>query len=106
MKDCLAEINADRVYYGCYDYIPRDPHGPSAQTMHARSLVALAAAGEYPQDRYHGRGIVIAAGGDRYLASLWVTVHAIRHVGCNLPIEVWYLGAKREMPPRRQRPTS
>ena len=89
--------------YGCYDYIPRDPHGPSAQTMHARSLVALAAAGEYPQDRYHGRGIVIAAGGDRYLASLWVTVHAIRHVGCNLPIEVWYLGAKREMPPRRQR---
>lgn len=42
----------------------------------------------YPQDR----GIVIAGGGLRYFPSVWVNVNLIRHFGCKLPIQLWYLG--------------
>lgn len=42
------------------------------------------------------RGIVICAGGWRFFASLYVTVRMIRHVGCELPIQVWYLGDRGE----------
>lgn len=38
------------------------------------------------------RGIVIAGGGLKYFPSVWVNVHLIRHFGCTLPIQVWYLG--------------
>jgi hypothetical protein len=41
---------------------------------------------------YAGCGIVICAGGPRYLTCAWVAIKALRHVGCQLPIEVWYLG--------------
>ena len=33
-----------------------------------------------------------------YFASLFVTIRALRHVGCVLPIQVWYLGRNDEMP--------
>lgn len=46
------------------------------------------------------RGIVICAGGWRFFASLYVTVRMIRHVGCNLPIQVWYLGNRGEFDER------
>ncbi len=45
----------------------------------------------YPHGRYSGRGIVICGGG-KYWPSVYVTVRMIRHVGCTLPIQVWYLG--------------
>ncbi len=51
----------------------------------------------YPE-HLEGRGIVIAAGGPKYLPSGWVTVKKLRHLGCTLPIQVWYLG-DREMDP-------
>jgi hypothetical protein len=35
------------------------------------------------------RGIVIVGGGE-YLPSVYVTVRVLRHVGCQLPIEVWH----------------
>ena len=38
------------------------------------------------------RGIVIAGGGAKYFPGVWVAVNAIRHFGCTLPIELWYLG--------------
>ena len=41
---------------------------------------------------YHGRGIVICAGGVRYNACAWVTINMLRWLGCKLPIEVWYRG--------------
>src|SRR5262249_23264107 len=41
-------------------------------------------------------------GGDKYFASLYVTVRALRHVGCKLPIQVWYLGRYKEMPLDKQ----
>lgn len=40
---------------------------------------------------------MIVYGGGRYLASTYVTLRALRHVGCTLPIEVWHIGAA-EMP--------
>jgi hypothetical protein len=38
------------------------------------------------------RGIVIAGGGLKYFPSVWVNVNLIRHFGCTLPIQLWYLG--------------
>ncbi len=38
------------------------------------------------------RGIVIAGGGLKYFPSLWVNIRLLRHFGCKLPIQVWYLG--------------
>ena len=52
----------------------------------------------YPAGRFRGRGVVIVGGGARYFPSLYVTVRALRHVGCRLPVQVWFLGRNREMP--------
>lgn len=56
---------------------------------HARTLI--------PPQSIEGRGIVICAGGERYLTNAWVCINMLRHVGCKLPIQIWYLGAE-EMP--------
>ena len=53
----------------------------------------------YPEERFQGRGLVIAGGGMAYFPSLYVTVRAVRHAGWTLPIQVWYLGRENEMPP-------
>jgi len=47
----------------------------------------------YPENRFAGRGIVIAAGGERYFTCAWVCIHMLRRLGCELPIEVWHLGS-------------
>jgi hypothetical protein len=62
----------------------------------------LAALPAYPQERYRDRGVVIAGGGDRFFPSLYVTVRALRHVGCRLPIQIWYMGRNHEMPSKRK----
>jgi len=41
---------------------------------------------------FGGPGIVVCAGGVEYLTCAWVLVRMLRHLGCSLPIEVWYLG--------------
>jgi hypothetical protein len=74
-------------------------------THRAHRLAAdrfLAGARDYPDGRFRGRGIVIAGGGPAYFPSLYVTVRAIRYVGCSLPIQVWYLGRDNELPPDRR----
>jgi hypothetical protein len=48
---------------------------------------------EYPVDKYTGKGIVVVGGG-KYWPSAYVTVKMIRHVGCQLPIQFWYIGEK------------
>jgi len=53
-----------------------------------------------PPDFPVGRGVVICAGGWRYFPSLYVTVRMLRHVGCALPVQVWYLGDRGEFDPR------
>jgi hypothetical protein len=87
----------------CVDYLPRDPFGPTAGVMKRKADAFLAALPAYPRARYRGRGVVIAGGGERYFASLYITIRALRHVGCRLPIQVWYLGRKDEMPDARKR---
>ena len=48
------------------------------------------------------RGIVIAGGGLKYFPSVWVNVSLLRHFGCTLPIQLWYLG-DTEMDPYMKR---
>ncbi|MBN8602599.1 MAG: hypothetical protein J0M26_16305 [Planctomycetes bacterium] len=48
------------------------------------------------------RGIVIAGGGLKYFPSVWVNVNLLRHFGCTLPIQLWYLGDS-EMDPYMKR---
>jgi len=46
---------------------------------------------QYP-GTYHGRGIVICAGGLGYFTCCWIAIQAVRQLGCTLPIELWYVG--------------
>ncbi|MBS0262993.1 MAG: hypothetical protein JSS02_13695, partial [Planctomycetes bacterium] len=87
----------------CADYLPRDPLGDDSATMFARAEQFLSSLPADPDREFQGRGIIIAGGGERFFPMLYVTIRAIRHVGCTLPIEVWFLGHKREMPISRQR---
>ena len=48
----------------------------------------------YP-DHFEGRGIVITGGG-KYFVSAYITIRVIRHVGCKLPIELWYLDGEMD----------
>jgi ADP-heptose:LPS heptosyltransferase len=43
-------------------------------------------------ENYHGRGIVLAASGMRYVACAWVCLRMLRHLGCRLPVELWHRG--------------
>ncbi|MFD2742460.1 MULTISPECIES: alpha-mannosyltransferase [Sphingobacterium] len=47
---------------------------------------------DYPSDKYHGEGIVYTAGGVNYVTCAYVSISALRHKGCKLPIEIWYVG--------------
>jgi hypothetical protein len=49
--------------------------------------------GPYPTGRFRGRGIVICGGGEKYLPCAWVCIRMLRHLGCELPIELWQLRA-------------
>lgn len=49
-----------------------------------------------------GDGIVIAGGG-KYFPSAYANIRLIRHHGCQLPIELWYLGRHDEMPEKWRR---
>jgi hypothetical protein len=51
-----------------------------------------------PTSYGEGRGIVMAGGGAKYYPSLWVNVTYLRALGCELPIEIWYLN-EAEMDP-------
>lgn len=43
------------------------------------------------EKEYSGRGIVICGGGKLW-PCVWVAIRAIRHHGCDLPIEIWHMG--------------
>ncbi len=51
----------------------------------------LASSPEYPSGRFEGRGIVTCAGG-KYFPPAWVMMNMLRRSGCELPIQMWYLG--------------
>ena len=44
-----------------------------------------------------GRGIVMCAGGRRYLAEAYASLRTVRNRGCTLPVEIFYVG-REEMP--------
>jgi hypothetical protein len=97
-----SQPTEDRSCASCADYLARDPFGPSSSQMLGQAEGFLAAVPAYPTGRFQGRGVVIAGGGDRFFPALYITVRALRHVGCRLPIQVWYLGRDGEMPPPRK----
>jgi hypothetical protein len=68
-----------------------DPALPLA----ARELRAMAAEPPpYPRGRFRGRGMIVCAGGPRLFTCAWVMLSLLRKtLGCELPIEVWHLGA-------------
>ena len=63
----------------------------SLENAAARAADFLETVPPYP-GTFSGRGVVICAGGVRYLTCAWVLIKMLRHLGCELPIEVWYLG--------------
>jgi hypothetical protein len=88
------------------DHIQRDPphrwpagwaHWPNTIEAHRRLAeqfiaqidghLTIPSVGEVPE-----RGIVMAGGGPKYFPSVWVNVHLIRYLGCDLPIQLWHLG--------------
>lgn len=48
----------------------------------------------FPEDRFHGRGIVLCGGGSVYFPCIWVCVRMLRRFGCMLPIELWHRGPR------------
>ncbi|MCP4262047.1 MAG: FkbM family methyltransferase [Planctomycetes bacterium] len=46
----------------------------------------------FPENTFQGQGIVICAGGETCFTCAWVCINMLRHLGCTLPIELWYLG--------------
>lgn len=96
------QLSDDQSCATCLDYLPRDPLGPNSAQMLSQAEKFLAALPAYPHERYKGRGVVIAGGGERFFPSLYVAIRALRHVGCRLPIQVWYLGRNHEMPAKLQ----
>ena len=62
-----------------------------------RSERFLGAIGGYP-DTFDGRGIVMCGGGTTYFTNAWIAISLLRHVGCTLPVQLWFLGA-RELDP-------
>ncbi len=47
----------------------------------------------YP-NTYSNRGIVMCAGGWKYLPGAWITINMLRRFGCKLPIQIWHFGEK------------
>lgn len=75
------------------DWINRPEVWPAFRGMIAREVDRLRTV----PDESTGAGVVICGGG-KYFASTYCNIRLIRHHGCTLPIEVWYLGSKNEMP--------
>lgn len=48
---------------------------------------------EYPP-LHRGKGIVICGGGVKYFTNAWVCVNMLRRLGCELPIQLWFLGTR------------
>lgn len=62
---------------------------------------AAAAADDFPEGRFDGRGIVICAGGPRLFTCAWICIGMLRRLGCTLPVEVWFLGPQEMSTPMR-----
>jgi hypothetical protein len=79
---------------------PRDRHKLSVFTARAESERFIRHMQETPAPD-GGRGIVISAGGPKYLPCAWVCINRLKKAGCKLPIQLWHLGPE-EMDPAFQ----
>jgi ADP-heptose:LPS heptosyltransferase len=72
----------------------KNPYDRQSLNLHSAGLACDAFVQRLPAStvRYWGRGIVICGGGVRYFPGAWVCINLLRHLGCRLPIEMWYLG--------------
>src|SRR5690242_5626876 len=61
----------------------------TARTAYGAAMRFLQSVGPSASRRFHGRGVVICAGGPVYIPCAWVCINMLRRVGCTLPIEVW-----------------
>jgi ADP-heptose:LPS heptosyltransferase len=101
---CMDAISADHVIECIERCIHGDARGtrrridpvqadPPLTPATARDRADRFVASRGPAMPEHaGRGIVICAGGSRYLPPAWVTIRVLRMLGCRLPIQLWYLG--------------
>jgi hypothetical protein len=66
---------------------------PGGSALQDGLVGALGRKPALPDLDYHGRGIVICAGGVRMFTNAWVLVWLLRKtLQCSLPIEIWHLG--------------
>jgi hypothetical protein len=72
---------------------------PILSAANARGLADefLRRAPAFPEQQYRGRGVVVCGGGETYFPSAWVCIRLLRHLGCDLPVELWHLDGS-EMP--------
>ena len=68
-----------------------DQHSINRYNAPSRIAAAIESLPNYPGG-FHGRGIVICAGGTKYFTCAWVCINMIRRLGCTLPIELWFQG--------------
>ena len=68
-----------------------DQHSINRYNAPNRIAAAIETLPQYPGG-FRGRGIVICAGGIKYFTCAWVCINMIRHLGCTLPIELWFQG--------------
>jgi alpha 1,2-mannosyltransferase len=55
----------------------------------------IAAGTDHPlPNTLEGRGIVMCAGGEKYLPSAWISVNQLRNLGCILQIEMWHFSGE------------
>src|SRR5438046_8850160 len=66
---------------------------PSLNPATARGEFDKIVASLTPIPSGSGKGIVICGGGMKYFPCAWVCINRLRALGCQLPIELWYLGS-------------
>ncbi|MDB5358562.1 MAG: ADP-heptose:LPS heptosyltransferase-like protein [Phycisphaerales bacterium] len=96
MHQFIEKYGGDWISTGREQIVLRDQarHQSSLLTSKNARCVAddfVSGIGGYPADRYRERGIVICGGGEKYLPCAWVLIQMLRHLKCQLPIELWLL---------------
>ena len=75
-----------------YDWPAGWPHWENVKQSHRQMASEFIECLPSVPAGYAGRGIVIAGGGRAYFPGAWVCIRMLRKLGCQLPIQLWYLG--------------
>lgn len=67
------------------------PNTHAAELLLLQRAVDQAEAAADPPPGFEGRGIVIGAGGAKFFACAFNCVMELRRLGCELPVELWFL---------------